>query len=183
MSIEHDVGTNKVMNGADIHSSVSFGHFNVIGRANIGADVEVGNHCVIDDGVVIGRGTRIMSHVELRRGVVIGEDCYIDSGVTCTGSACIGDRVTLRNNVVIARGCNIGDDCFICPQVMFNNLNHLKVAVGGAHVGNDVFIGTQSVIGAGLKVAALSIVGACSMVTKDIKSAGVYLGVPAKRVK
>jgi len=147
----------------------------------IGDGVTIGDFCVIDDAVKIGRNTRIMNYVELRAGTIIGEDCYIDSHVVSSGDNWIGNRVTLRYGAIIARGCHIGDDCYICPQVMTNNLDHNRRPIGGAHLGEYCFIGTQAVIGAGIKIASATVVGACSMVTKSIPEAGVYVGVPARR--
>jgi len=173
----------RVRYSAQIHTSVVMGFNNIIGNARIAEDVIIGHNCVIDGDVEIGRGSVLKSGVELRSGTIIGENCYIDSGVICTGMAVIGDNVTLRNNVVVARGCNIGERAFICPQVMFNNLDHHGESIGGAHVGAGCFIGTQSVIGAGIQISPGVVVGSCSMVTKDLDSPGTFVGVPAKRMK
>ena len=153
-----------------------------VGRgALIGENVTIGDFCIIDDAVKIGKNTRIMNYVELRSGTVIGEDCFIDSHVVSSGDNWIGDRVILRYGVIVARGCHIDEDCYICPQVMFNNLDHDLRAIGGAELGPTCFIGTQAVIGAGIKIAPATIIGACSLVTKSIPEAGVYTGVPARR--
>lgn len=175
--------SNIVAEGAKIAESAKLGHHNVIGNAEIGENVVLGHGCIVEDGVRIGAGTVMKNNVELRTGVEIGEDCYVDSGVTCTGDARIGNRVTLRNYVVIARGCILEDDSFVAPQVMFNNLSVSGEAVGGAHVGKKCFIGTQSVMGAGISICDGAIVGSCAMVTHDITEEGTYIGVPAKRVK
>ena len=84
-----------------------------------------------------------MNNVELRTDTKVGVDCYIDSGVKSSGRNRVGDRVVLRYDSIIARGCDVGDDAYICPQVMTNNLNHLREEVGGAHVGKGAFVGTE----------------------------------------
>jgi len=167
----------------------------------IGANVTLGNMCVIERGAVIGDGvridhfcvigancrvgdnTRLRSHVELRENTIVGHDCYIDSGVRSSGRNRIGNNVTLRYDVIIARGCDIGDNAYICPQVMTNNLDHNGKEVGGAAIGAHCFIGTNSTVGAGLRIAPRTVVGAKAMMTKDVEEAGVYVGVPAKRVR
>lgn len=180
----------------------TFGHHCIIGEnVRIGANVKFGNMCVIEDNTVIndgvvldhfciigedciiGSGTRIRSHVELRKKTVVGNECYIDSGVKSSGLNRIGNRVTLRYDAIIARGCDIGDDTYVCPQVMTNNLDHNGQEVGGAKVLQGCFIGTNSTIGAGITIAARSIIGSKAMVTKTIETAGVFIGVPAKRVR
>lgn len=173
---------NNIHPSATVHPSVEMGSFNTISAgAVITAGVVLGNFCVIEEEVVVGEGTRIRSFVELRKGTRVGRNCYIDSGVKSSGLNIIGDRVVLRYDCIVARGCNIADDCYICPQVMTNNLDHKKNEVGGAHVGSGCFIGTQTVLAAGINIAAGSVVGACSMVTKTIGESGVYMGVPARR--
>jgi len=131
--------------------------------------------------VSIGKGTTIMNNVEIREGVDIGKDCYIDSGVIMTGSATIGDNVTIRNCVIVARGSKIGDGTFIAPQVMFNNLDTGKRPIGGAHIGKNCFIGTQTVLREGITICDNVKVGACSFVSKDITEEGTYMGVPARK--
>ncbi len=172
-----------IKGGASVHSTVTLGHFCVIGKAKIGVGVKIGHGCVIGDGVEIGDNTVLMNHVELRAGTQVGEHCYIDSGVTCTGNAIIGDHVTIRNNCVIARGCVIKDKAFLCPQVMFNNLGTDGQPVGGAHIGIGAFVGTNVTLKEGITVCDGAVIGAKAMVTKDITEKGIYVGVPAKRLK
>ncbi len=149
--------------------------------ASLGEGVVIEDYVRIEEDVTIGANTRIRSFVELRAGTVIGEDCYIDSYVVSSGDNRIGDGVMLRYQAIIARGCDIGDGCYICPQVMTNNLDHHRQEIGGAKVGKSCFIGTQTVLAAGIEIADETVVGACSLVTKTIKEPGVYIGVPAKR--
>ena len=176
------IGQSNVIDpGAEIHETARVGHFNVIGKCVIGPRVVIENHCVIGDDVRIGDGTRVCSHVELRSKTILGKDCYVDSGVKSSGQNQIGDGVTLRYDSIIARGCKIGDGSYICPQVMTNNLNHRREEVGGASVGAGCFIGTQSVLAAGIDIAASTVVGSCAFVTRTIEEPGTYLGVPAKR--
>lgn len=144
--------------------------------------VKIGKHCVIEDDVYIGDGTEVKNFVEIRNGVKIGEDCYIDSGVCFTGDAQIGDRVVIRNNCVIARGSYIGDDTFIAPQVMFQNLNTQKVKIGGAIIGKNCFIGTNVTLKEGIIICDNVTIGSKSYVNEDIREPGVYVGCPAEKL-
>lgn len=150
---------------------------------DVGDNIKVGCHCVIHDDVIIGNNVEIRSYVELRPGTIIGDNCYIDSGVKMSGKCTIGNNVTIRYDSIIARGCIIEDDVYIAPQVMFNNLNHNRVQIGGAHVGAGCFIGTNATLAAGIKIAPGTIIGAKSLVTKDITEPGIYVGIPARRVR
>ena len=162
---------------------VKIGHFNVIDDdVVLGAGVIVDDFCKIHAGVVVGDGTRIRSYVELRPGTRIGKDCYIDSYVVSSGENVIGDRVTLRYRSIIARGCAIGDDAYVAPQTMFENLNAAREAIGGAKIGARCFIGTNAVLKAGIVIAADTIIGSKALVTKSVETPGVYVGVPARKV-
>lgn len=173
--------TNVISDSDQLPTTLEIGHFNVIGHdVKIGENVKIGNNCTIESGVVIGDGTVIRSNVELRMNTIIGADCYLDSGVKSSGHNVVGNGVTLRFDCIIARGCDIGDRSYICPQVMTNNLNHMQEPVGGAKIGENCFIGTQVVLAAGIVIAPNTTVGSCSMVTKSLNEAGVYIGIPAR---
>ncbi|SDJ26300.1 transferase hexapeptide (six repeat-containing protein) [Halovenus aranensis] len=147
-----------------------------------GENFEIGHFNVIHPGCEVGDDVQIRSHVELRPDTTIGDGCYIDSNVRSSGENEIGDDVTLRYGSIIARGCDIRDGCYICPQVMTNNLNHNRNPVGGATVGENCFIGTQTVLGAGIEIVPEVTVGSCSLVTKDITEEGVYVGTPVEKM-
>ena len=173
--------TNVINERDQLPATLEIGQFNVIGsNVKIGENVRIGNNCTIESGVIIGDRTVIRSNVELRANTVVGADCYIDSGVKSSGDNVIGNGVTLRFDCIVARGCDIGDRSYICPQVMTNNLNHKQEPVGGAEIGEDCFIGTQVVLAAGIEITSNTTVGSCSMVTKSLSEAGVYIGIPAR---
>jgi len=143
--------------------------------AKIGKGVKIGAYCVIDADVTIGDNTVIKPYVELREGTIIGKDCYIDSRVTVTGDAKIGDNATIRNGCIIARGSQIGNNTFLAPQVMFNNLDSGKNKIGGAHIGNDCFVGTNTTFHHGVIVTDGVVIGAKSFVHKNIEESGTYM--------
>jgi UDP-N-acetylglucosamine acyltransferase len=149
----------------------------------LGKNVEIGSYCVIDDDVIIGDNTVIKSYVELRKGTVIGKDCYIDSRVSSSGNCKIGDNVTLRYDTIIARGVEIGDRTYVCPRVMTNNLNENQNGIGGAKIGKDCFIGTNVVLQHGITIADGTTIGSMSFANKDIIDSGVYIGIPAKKIR
>ena len=119
-------------------------------------------------GCTIGDGTFIGPFVEIQREVTIGRDCRIQS------HAFICELVT------------IGDECFISHGAMF--INDLFETGGPArgrrdlwrstHIGNRVSIGTNTTI-LPVRIADGTVIGAGSVVTKDITVAGIYAGNPA----
>jgi len=145
-----------------IGSSVAIGHNCIIeDGAQISDGVVIGHNCIVGSECTIGSGTRLMNNIELRTNTVVGKDCYVDSGVKSSGNARIGDHV--------------------CPQVMTNNLDHKRVAIGGAHVGKRAFIGTNATLAAGIKIADGVVIGSKAFATKDCpEENGIYIGMPAK---
>jgi UDP-3-O-[3-hydroxymyristoyl] glucosamine N-acyltransferase len=139
----------------------------------------------IDDltGITIGKGTTIGQHCVFGDDTEIGEDCRIDPFVCSSGSNYIGDGVTLRYGVILARGVNIGSDCYLCPRVMTEAQNHRAQLIGGAAIGPRCFIGTHSVIAAGIEIAPGTTIGAMSYVNRSIVEPGVYVGSPARRIR
>lgn len=147
----------------------------------VGFDIEYNN--IIHEECTIGDNATIRSNVELRSETKIGDDAYVDSGVKSSGENIIGDDVTLRYSSIIARGCEIGDEVYICPQVMTNNVDQHGDEIGGATVGKGSFIGTQTVLGAGVEIPPGTVIGSNSMVPHDIEEKGVYVGTPVKKIK
>jgi acetyltransferase-like isoleucine patch superfamily enzyme len=120
-------------------------------------------------GCTIGDGTFVGPFVEIQSGAVIGKRCKIQS------HAFVCDLVT------------IGDDCVISHGVMFINdlfktggpANRNRELWASTKIGNHVCIGTNSTILA-VKICDHVVIGAGSVVTKDITKPGIYAGNPAK---
>ncbi|MCX5715169.1 MAG: acyltransferase [Candidatus Omnitrophica bacterium] len=114
------------------------------------------------------------------------------------GSICIKDRVSMNSNVMLGASDNgsivIGNDVLIGPNVVFRASNHafqdknipinLQGHIGGKiEIEDDVWIGANCVILPGVKIGRGSIVGAGSVVNKEILPYSLVAGVPAKVVK
>ena len=119
----------------------------------------------------------------LRAGTVLCAGVEVDPHVISSGENLVGARTVLRYGVILARGCTIGEDCYISPRVMFENLNHRCEAIGGAKVGDGCFIGTHAIIAAGITIAPGTVIGSGANVRKDITEPGTYKGNPARRAK
>jgi len=152
-------------------------------NAIIGDDVTIGSFCIIEDDVEIGSGTVIKNYVELRSGTKIGKNCYIDSRVSSSGDNFVGDNVTIRYDTILARKVSIGEGSYICPRVMTNNLNKNGEGVGGAKIGANCFVGTNTVLQYGISICNNVIIGSMSFVNKSIDEEGIYVGSPARKIK
>ena len=148
----------------------------------IGDNVQIGDYCKIFNGVTIGNNTRVQSFVEMRSNTTIGNDCYIDSFVAFSGESVIGNNVTLRYSAIIARGVRIGDNTYVCPLVMTNNLDSSKHSIGGAHIGANCFIGTNAVLNHGIIIENNVTIGSLSFVNQNCSAGKTYVGTPAREI-
>lgn len=129
----------------------------------------------------IGKSTKIWSAVSICNGATIGEDCVLGQGVYVGGNAVVGDRVRVQNSVFIPDGVTIGDDVFIAPNCTFTNDKYPPSR--GKHwrpikVCNGASIGAASVILPGVTIGANSVIGAGSVVTKDVDANTTGWGNP-----
>jgi acetyltransferase-like isoleucine patch superfamily enzyme len=133
----------------------------------------------------IGNGTKIWQFVVVLKGASIGENCNICSHCFIEGNVKIGNNVTIKAGVYLWDGIVIEDNAFIGPNVVFTNdlfprSKQYKEPVKTI-IGKGVSLGANSTILAGVKLGNYSMTGIASVVTRDLKSYGLYYGNPAKQ--
>lgn len=133
----------------------------------------------------IGNGTKIWQFVVVVKGAQIGENCNICSHCFIEGNVKIGNNVTVKAGVYLWDGIEIQDNVFIGPNVVFTNdvyprskqfKEPLKTIIE-----KGVSLGANSTILAGTKLGQYAMTGIASVVTRDLKSHGLYYGNPAKQ--
>jgi acetyltransferase-like isoleucine patch superfamily enzyme len=133
----------------------------------------------------IGDGTRIWAFSHILKNARLGRDCNICENVFIENLVVIGDRVTVKNGVQLWDGLTLEDDVFIGPNVTFTNDKYPRskkypdeylqtVVQKGASIGANATILPGIVIGQG------SMIGAGSVVTKDVPSFTLVVGNPAR---
>jgi acetyltransferase-like isoleucine patch superfamily enzyme len=184
MSVEF--GQNNIYNvdGLSIGENVKIGHNNIFGKnITIGDNVVIGHNNVFLDEVTIGNGTKVEYFVLLKNKTIIGENCYVDSYFRSSGDNEIGNNVTLRFGSTIARYVFIEDDVFIAPNVMTIYSKHTGERGTGTYIRYKAFIGTAAVIAPNVTVGEEVVIGAQSYVAKDCTEKGIYVGVPARKIR
>lgn len=147
---------------------------------------------IIPNGIVnvqFGENVKIVSPTNLY-GCEIGNDCFIGPFVEIQKDVKIGARTKVQSHAFICELVTIGDDCFIGHGVMF--INDLFSDGGPARgdknkwksttIGNNVSIGSNATI-LPVEICDHVVIGAGSVVTKNISESGIYAGNPARKIK
>jgi acetyltransferase-like isoleucine patch superfamily enzyme len=144
---------------------------------------------MIKSDVVIGENCKIFEPVNLY-GCKIGDNSMIGPFVEIQSNVVIGQSVKIQSHTFICSNVNIGNNVFVGHGVMFVN-DKFKLnspANGDKSMWLDTFIGDNVSIGSNatilpVKICSGTVIGAGSVVTKDINVKGVYAGNPAKLLK
>ncbi len=136
----------------------------------------------------IGEGTRVWQFVVVLKGARIGTDCNICAQALIEGDVVMGDRVTVKSGVQIWNGSVIGDDVFIGPNATFSNDLYPRSMqypeeFCGVTIKNGASIGANATLLPGVTIGENALVGAGSVVTKDVPARAVVLGNPAKVIR
>jgi len=140
---------------------------------------------VVEDGAVIGDGTRIWHFAHIRSGARIGRNCNIGKDVYVDVGVEIGDNVKIQNGVSIYRGVRIEDDAFIGPHAVFTNDLYPRSfnrdwKIVPTLVKKGASIGANATIVCGVTIGEYAMVGAGSVVTRDVPPHGLVYGNPAR---
>lgn len=161
------------------------------GPVRIGANSIVREGAVICSGCVIGRDTMIGHHVVLRAAVLLGDHSVISHGTCIERGARIGSYVRISALTHITNGCIIEDEVQIGARVVTVNSREMrwvdkvrKEGIGRRPDPPPVFrrgarIGSGSTILSGVNIGERTLVGAGSVVTRDLPPGVVAYGVPA----
>jgi acetyltransferase-like isoleucine patch superfamily enzyme len=135
--------------------------------------------------VEIGEGTVVHDQVNLYK-CKIGRNCKIDAFVYVEEGVVIGDNCKIRPFVFIPTGVTIEDNVFVGPNVSFTNDKYPRVKgewkLLPTRVKKGASIGANSVILPGVTIGEEALVGAGSVVTKNVPSRAIVAGNPARIV-
>jgi len=169
-------------------------------QATLGADVQIGRFCIVEDGVVladgvvledyamvqagarIGARTKIGTYTKIGRDVRIGADCSFTSFCEIRDRCDLGDRVLMGSRGTLSAGTVVEDEVVMkyafvvtdTPNLQKNNEKSVGRLKRGSRFGASVVIMPAVTIGENAEI------GACSQVRKDVPDNEVWFGTPAK---
>ena len=156
----------------------------IAGQVRMGKNVYIGDQVSL----IVEQGATL----SIADNSFIGESCYIK---------CFGGKIEIGQNVSInsksfLNGCgglSIGDNTRIGTQSIMIASNHKfddpevlvkdQITKQGIQIGENIWFGARVTVLDGVNIANNVVVGACSLVSKSIPEAGVYVGTPAKKIK
>lgn len=142
---------------------------------------------IVDNNVKIGKGTKIWAFSHISSGVIIGKNCVIGEGVHIGPNVIIGDNCKIQNHSLLYEGVTLEDNVFLGPNTITTNDLYPK-ARGEWKRENfkktlfkkGCSIGANTTIVCGVIIGEKSLVGAGSVVTKNVLDNSIVYGNPAK---
>ena len=143
---------------------------------------------VIDANCRIGAGTKIWHFSHIMSDCTIGEKCNIGQNVVVSPQVVLGNNVKVQNNVSIYTGVICEDDVFLGPSMVFTNVINPRSAVirkdeyKQTIVKKGASIGANATIICGNNIGEYALIGAGSVVTKEVKPYALVVGNPSRQI-
>jgi len=151
------------------------------------ADYFVHDTARVDEGALIGAGTKVWHFSHIMPGAVVGERCSIGQNVNIGSKAIVGNGVKVQNNVSIYDSIVIEDDVFCGPSCVFTNVVNPRAFVERkteykeTRIKKGASIGANATVVCGVTLGEYCFIGAGAVITKDVPAYALMVGVPAKQ--
>jgi acetyltransferase-like isoleucine patch superfamily enzyme len=141
----------------------------------------------IDETCEIGKGTIIWKNVQVREGAKIGENCIMGKDVYIDLEVSIGDRVKVQNGVSVYNGVTLEDDVFLGPYMVLTNDLYPRAydkewKVVPTLIKKGASVGANATIVCGVTIGKYAMIGAGTVVNKNVPNYGLLVGNPARLI-
>lgn len=143
---------------------------------------------IIDEGAIIPKNCLIRQFCHIMKGAVIGEGCRLGQNVVMLPGSKLGKCCKVQNNVSLYTGVQCGDNVFIGPSVVFTNVINPRAFIDrkeeyrNTYIKEGATVGAGSVVVCGNSIGSYAMVGAGTVVTKDIKDFALVVGNPMRQI-
>ena len=143
---------------------------------------------IIDEGAIIGEGSRIWHWVHISAKAVIGNNCSFGQNVYVGNDVKIGNKVKIQNNVSVYDCVTIEDDVFCGPSMVFTNVYNPRSAVERKNeyratlIKKGATLGANCTIVCGTTIGEHAFIGAGAVINKDVPAYALMVGVPARQI-
>jgi acetyltransferase-like isoleucine patch superfamily enzyme len=141
----------------------------------------------VSENAIIGEGTFIWNQVQVRENCKIGSNCILSKDVYIDFDVKIGNNVKIQNGISIYHGVEIEDDVFLGPHMVFTNDLYPRAYIGDFKVYKTIIkkgasIGANSTIICGTTIGEYAMIGAGTVITKDVPDNALVIGNPGRIV-
>ena len=149
-------------------------------------DIFIHPSAIVDEGAVIGAGTKIWHFTHVMSGATLGKHCNLGQNVFIANGVILGNNVKIQNNVSLYTGVICEDDVFLGPSAVFTNVINPRSAVNRKAdykqtiIGKGASIGANTTLVCGNKIGQYAFIGAGAVVTKEVPDFALVIGNPAK---
>lgn len=142
----------------------------------------------VDEGVVIGKGTKVWHFCHLMGPSELGENCNLGQNVVLSPQVKLGRNVKVQNNVSLYTGVECEDDVFLGPSMVFTNVYNPRSAVVRKHeyrrtlVREGATIGANATIVCGIEIGRFAFIGAGALVNRNVPDFALIVGNPGRQI-
>lgn len=142
----------------------------------------------VDEGCVIGAGTKIWHFSHIMSNCIIGEECNIGQNVVVSPDVRLGRNVKIQNNVSVYTGVICEDDVFLGPSMVFTNVINPRSAVVRKNeykptiLRRGASVGANATIVCGNEIGEYAMIGAGAVITKPVPAYALVVGNPARQI-
>ena len=151
-------------------------------------EVFIHETAVIDELCTIGSGSKIWHFSHIMPDSVLGDNCNLGQNVVVSSKVTLGNNVKVQNNVSIYTGVICEDDVFLGPSMVFTNIINPRSAVVrrdkyvSTLIKRGASIGANATVICGNTIGEFALIGAGSVITRDIAPYALVVGNPAKQI-
>jgi len=133
----------------------------------------------------IGEGTKIWNHAQIREESELGNNCVVGKNVYIDKGVKVGNNVKIQNGISLYHGITVEDDVLLGPHCVFTNDLYPRAFISNYKnyptlIKKGASIGANATIVCGVIIGRFAMIGAGSVVTKNIPDHGFAFGNPAK---